>query len=109
MGVRRLERLGYNATLVLQAMSRGHRYGFEIMKVADLPSGTVYPLLRRLERTRLAESRWEDVDPSDEGRPRRRNYRITPEGERALAAAVERMAARQALFGLPAGRGGGRG
>ena len=36
-------------TLVLQALARGHHYGFDVMDATGLPSGTVYPLLRRLE------------------------------------------------------------
>ena len=51
--------LGYNAAVVLQALVNGHRYGFEIMRAAELPSGTVYPLLRRLEAAELVRSRWE--------------------------------------------------
>lgn len=91
--------LGYNAALVLQALRNGYRYGFEIMHVTSLPSGTVYPLLRRLEEGRLVDSRWEeDVDPSEEGRPRRRYYHVTPDGARALAAALERMAEHQRLL-----------
>ena len=90
--------LSYNATLVLQAIALGHRYGFEMMKRTDLPSGTVYPLLRRLEEQGLVDSAWEEADPSEEGRPRRRYYRATPDGERALAASLERIARQQRLF-----------
>ena len=93
--------LSYNAAVVLQALSQGHGYGFEIMRVAELPSGTVYPLLRRLEGSGLVTSRWEDgTDPAEEGRPLRRYYRVTAEGERSLAAARERLARQQdRLFG----------
>lgn len=91
--------LSYNGTVVLQAVRGGHSYGFEIMRVTSLPSGTVYPLLRRLEAGGLVGSEWEeDVDPSEEGRPRRRHYRLTPEGERALAASLERIAEHQGLL-----------
>lgn len=99
------ETLSYSAALVLQAMSQGHRYGFEIMRAAHLPSGTVYPLLRRLEAGGLVESRWEDAgEAHHEGRPPRRYYRVTPAGADALAEARERVRAQQALFGglLPA-------
>lgn len=100
--------LGYNAALVLQVLSEGHGYGFEIMGVADLPSGTVYPLLRRLEASGLVRSRWEDEEKAHaEGRPARRYYELTGEGEAALAEARERIAARHAaVFGdLAAGEG----
>lgn len=93
--------LSYNAAVVLQALAQGHHYGFEVMRVADLPSGTVYPLLRRLEASGLVQSRWENAESAHaEGRPARRYYEATREGNTALAAALERMAARQAaLFG----------
>ncbi len=72
---------GYTATLVLQALSLGHRYGFEIMRITDLPSGTVYPILRRLEGQGLARSAWEDEDEAhSDRRPARRYYQLTPEG-----------------------------
>lgn len=93
--------LSYNAALVLQALARGHGYGFEVMKVAELASGTVYPLLRRLEASGLVRSAWEDEARAHaEGRPARRYYEPTAEGEAALAAARERIASQQAtLFG----------
>ncbi len=101
--------LSYNGALVLQAIAQGHRYGFEIMKAAHLPSGTVYPLLRRLETSGMVASRWERADAArDEGRPPRRYYTATAEGAQALSEARERVLAQQALFGglRPAGEGG---
>lgn len=93
--------ISYNAAVVLQALTQGHRYGFEVMRVADLPSGTIYPLLRRLESQGLVQSRWEDEAAAHaEGRPARRYYEATKEGVTALTRARERIAARQAaLFG----------
>jgi DNA-binding PadR family transcriptional regulator len=94
--------LSYNGTLVLQAIVQGHGYGFDIMRATHLPSGTVYPLLRRLEAADLVESRWEQADEAhDEGRPPRRYYGATPQGRSALAEARERVLAQQALFGAP--------
>lgn len=91
--------LSYNAALVLQALTQGYAYGFEIMRAAHLPSGTVYPLLRRLEAEGLLESRWEDAEQAHaEGRPPRRYYSATPEGRAALAEARERLRAQRALF-----------
>ena len=55
-------------------------YGLEICQEADLPSGTVHPILARLEGLGWLESRWEDIDPREEGRPQRRYYRLTPQG-----------------------------
>ena len=88
----------YNATLLLQALSRGHRYGFDIMRVTELPSGTVYPLLRRMEQSKLVRSRWEEVDASHEGRPARRFYEVTARGKQALESALLRLAVQQRLF-----------
>ena len=43
-------KLSHTAALILQTISQGYCYGFDIMDVTGLPSGTVYPALRRLER-----------------------------------------------------------
>jgi len=61
----------------------GDHYGLELSRKAGLASGTIYPLLRRLEVSGWVTSAWEDVDPSAEGRPRKRLYTLTGEGERA--------------------------
>jgi len=58
----------------------GEWYGLALMRAAGLKSGTVYPILARLERARWITSEWETADPSTEGRPRRRLYRLTPNG-----------------------------
>jgi PadR family transcriptional regulator PadR len=63
--------------------------GAEIGRQADLGSGTLYPLLQRLENAGWLTSKWEKVDPSEAGRPRRRLYKLTGRGQmlagRALA------------------------
>jgi PadR family transcriptional regulator PadR len=103
--------LSYNATLLLQALVNGHGYGFEVMKIAALPSGTVYPLLRRLEASGLVSSRWEETDSAhQDGRPARRYYEASPVGKKALVEARQQIAAQQAaLFGdLPAAGDMGR-
>ena len=51
-------------------------------------SDRIHPILARLEGFGWLESRWEDVDPSEAGRPARRYYTLTGEGARAAAAAV---------------------
>lgn len=58
------------------------RYGFELMQRTQLPSGTIYPILARLEGAGWLQSDWEDVDPTQARRPARRHYRITAEGAR---------------------------
>jgi PadR family transcriptional regulator, regulatory protein PadR len=80
------------AALVLQAIARGHRYGFEIVDVTGYPTGTVYPALRRLEHAGYVHSRWEaERRAFSEARPQRRYYEIAAAGRRALAAAVDRL------------------
>ena len=82
--------LGSSTILVLQALARGFRYGFDVMDATELPSGTVYPILSKLEATGLARSAWEDARIARrEKRPPRRYYEITAAGSRALAASVE--------------------
>jgi len=78
-------------TLVLQALARGHHYGFDVMDATGLPSGTVYPLLRRLEHEGLVRADWEDAAIArGEQRPPRRYYEITADGERVLDAGKAR-------------------
>lgn len=84
-------RLSHSAALILKALSLGYRFGFDIMEVTGLPSGTVYPALRRLERDDLVSSQWEDeAEVTGSGRPARRYYEITREGKAAALAATDR-------------------
>ncbi|HKW26921.1 MAG TPA: PadR family transcriptional regulator [Terriglobales bacterium] len=76
-------RLSHTSALILQSIGTAHDYGFDVMEVTGLPSGTVYPALRRLERDRLIVSRWEEL-PASIQRPARRYYTLTPEGATAL-------------------------
>jgi DNA-binding PadR family transcriptional regulator len=73
-------------------------YGIEISQAAGLPSGTVHPMLARLEASGWLESRWEDIDPRREGRPARRYYRLTPTGVQLAREALARSASGQRLF-----------
>jgi DNA-binding PadR family transcriptional regulator len=57
-------------------------YGLDLSQRAGLLTGTVYPLLQRLEGRGWMDSRREDVDPSAAGRPARRLYRLTGTGVR---------------------------
>ena len=84
-------KLTYPTALVLQALARGSHYGFDIMDATGLPSGTVYPILRRLDREGLLQSAWEkQADAQKEQRPPRRYYGITAAGQALLADAAER-------------------
>lgn len=67
------------------------RYGLELAEAAGLPSGTLHPILARLEQAEWVSSQWEDRDPRAAGRPRRRYYSLTPRGaELARVALAER-------------------
>jgi PadR family transcriptional regulator len=84
--------LTYATGIVLLAVDRGYRYGFDIMDVSGLPDGTVYPALRRLEEAGLLISDWEDERRARAAkRPTRRYYQLTAEGRRALAQARARF------------------
>lgn len=72
-----MPRLTYSTALVLYAVSRGIRHGFDIIDATGLPSGTVYPILRRLEDNGILRSRWEPVrEARDAQRPPRRYYQL---------------------------------
>jgi PadR family transcriptional regulator PadR len=76
---------------VLQALASGYHYGFDIMDATGLPSGTVYPILRRLDGEGLVQSRWEkQAEAQKELRPPRRYYAITGTGQKMLADAIAR-------------------
>ncbi len=90
--------LTYQTALVLAALAAGRHHGFDIMDATDLPSGTVYPILRRLDEEGLARSRWErDALARKEQRPTRRYYELTAAGEARLADARARYRALETL------------
>ena len=76
--------------LLLGLVAQREMYGYELMaelrrqtdEVVDLPEGTVYPALRRLERQGLVAARWVEAPNA----PRRRYYGLTRDGEKALSA-----------------------
>ena len=82
----------FTGVLILQALAQGYRFGFDIMQVTGLPSGTIYPALRRLESFEFVASDWEkDVNARKEGRPRRRYYTLTQMGRRQLKESEARL------------------
>jgi DNA-binding PadR family transcriptional regulator len=84
-------RLSHTAAMILQAIDAGFFYGFSIMEMTGLPSGTVYPAMRRLERDELILSRWEKQSIADsEQRPARKYYRLTAAGRATLEASRRR-------------------
>jgi DNA-binding PadR family transcriptional regulator len=91
--------LSYASLFVLQALTQGHRFGFDVMDATGLPSGTVYPALRRLEAQGLVESSWEGDEPARRAnRPRRRYYQLTRSGREQLVEAEARYRAVSKLF-----------
>ena len=67
---------------VLTADPSAQHYGYDLMKAARLPSGTLYPMLARLEQEGLVQSEWEAQREDAGGRPPRKYYRLTAEGVR---------------------------
>ena len=83
-------------TLKVLAILMSHRQaevsGAEIARSTKLASGTLYPILLRLEEAGWVESRWESEDPHDLGRPRRRLYEVTGVGARKAQSAFRDVA-----------------
>ena len=83
--------LSHTTAMILRAISVGYIYGYTVMEATGLPSGTVYPALRRLERDQLIRSQWERQSTADAAlRPPRRYYKLTRSGQTALEAARQR-------------------
>lgn len=85
----RLQR-GEFGLLLMALLAERQMYGYELLAelrtrtnaVVDLPEGTIYPALRRLEQDGLVTGRWLEVPDA----PRRRYYALTTDGETALVA-----------------------
>jgi PadR family transcriptional regulator, regulatory protein PadR len=100
----RLFSLTYPTAAVLLAIRNGHRYGFDIMDATGLPDGTVYPILRRLERRGVLSGAWEDEESAKaEQRPQRRYYELTRVGEASMVEVESRFPALPRLFGTEPG------
>lgn len=76
----------------LEAPDSQH-YGMQLMRAAHVSSGSLYPALKRLENAGWIVGELEDIDPSKEGRPARRFYRMTGEGARAAHLALVEFSA----------------
>ena len=97
-------RLTYPTALVLQALLDGYHHGFDVMEATGLPSGTVYPILRRLDAEGCVRSRWEkQAVAQKEQRPPRRYFELTAGGRQlageARAKATAMADAGTRLFG----------
>jgi PadR family transcriptional regulator PadR len=92
-------KLSHTAAIILQSIDAGHAYGFSVMEETGLPSGTVYPALRRLEREGLIRSQWESQLVAEAGqRPARKYYKITRSGKLTLVASQKRYPLLVRLF-----------
>lgn len=82
----RTRRLSHQALAILSALAGADwLYGLELAERTGLKSGSLYPILIRLDERGLLESRW--IEPSVPGRPPRHAYRILPAGLQALTEA----------------------
>jgi DNA-binding PadR family transcriptional regulator len=94
-------RLSYQTLEVLALMvqhATADFYGLELAKAGGIPTGTIYPILRRLEDSGWVESSWEQIDPREQGRPRKRLYRLTGLGVREARRHLDRA---QSVFAKP--------
>ena len=95
-------KLSHTAAMILQTIHVGQIYGFSVMEATGLPSGTVYPAMRRLERDGLIVSKWEKQSIADaEQRPLRKYYRLTRAGEMTLEAMHKRYPLLQRMISDP--------
>lgn len=74
---------------VLLADPLEEHYGLEISRDSGLATGSIYPILTRLENAGWVTSAWEDIDESKQGRRRRRYYRLTPGGAQLALREIE--------------------
>jgi DNA-binding PadR family transcriptional regulator len=87
-------RLSHQTLLVLHLFLQQPNKEFAgagILKQTTMSSGTVYPILSRLEKASWLRSKWENVDPSIAGRPRKRLYRLTSLGHKKTRAALTKL------------------
>jgi PadR family transcriptional regulator, regulatory protein PadR len=97
-------KLSHTAAMILQAIQAGHVYGFSVMETTGLPSGTVYPALRRLERDGLIRSQWESQTIADaDQRPVRKYYRLTRSGKATMESSQKRYPLLTKLFSVATG------
>jgi PadR family transcriptional regulator len=83
LGVVRRRRSSPQTAAVLAALARQParwRHGYDLAKETGLASGTLYPILMRLEQRGALEAHWQR--PERPGRPARHAYRLTGEGRR---------------------------
>jgi PadR family transcriptional regulator PadR len=84
-------RLSHQTLRVLKVFLDGPMEGLagsDIWRALGLFTGTVYPILLRLEGAGWLKGDWEKLPPSELGRPRKRIYQLTPTGHNKARAAL---------------------
>jgi DNA-binding PadR family transcriptional regulator len=87
-------RLSYQTLRVLRVLLEHPQRGVagsEISQQTRILSGTLYPILMRLEKAGWLDSKWEELDPSEAGRPRKRLYWLTPDGYNKTQTALQEL------------------
>lgn len=87
----RLSHKGLQVLRVFMERPQESFAGSDIWRRTGVMTGTLYPILMRLERARWLESKWEQLDPSEAGRPRKRLYRLTAHGYNKANAALAQL------------------
>jgi len=82
--------LTYASAVILEALAQRKTYGFQIVDGTGLPSGTVYPALRRMESAGLIESAWDHKGAEASGGPARKYYRLTTNGRKHMTVLLDR-------------------
>jgi DNA-binding PadR family transcriptional regulator len=94
--------LTFASAAILNAVSNGYSFGFDIVDATGMPGGTVYPALRRLEEAGYLTSTWEKERVAHaEARPRRKYYDVTRAGREVLSDALSRYRLLEAAAGTP--------
>jgi len=96
-----VRRRSHEARLIFQMLLDApteEAYGLQVVRATGLPAGSAYAILRRLEGEGLLDSRWEELDRAEAGRPPRRYYRLNGDGHRvAQRETAQQHAALRAL------------
>jgi len=87
----RLSERGLRVLRFLMTEPRVQRSGAEIARATGVGSGTLYPFLARIEGAGWVNGEWEEVDPHQAGRPRRRLYRLTGLGQQKANEALAHL------------------
>jgi PadR family transcriptional regulator, regulatory protein PadR len=93
---------------VMVADPTAPHYGYDLMKAAKLPSGTLYPMLARLQQEGLVDAEWEAQREDAGGRPPRKYYRLTAAGLRVARIELAQAPSSSSATARRAGRGATR-